>query len=314
MPRNFLIPGRLSRASVISLVIVLALLLSGFLFAQEDPYERGLKIIREEGASAGIEYFRSLTLQKDDPTSFFYYGWALWEDGYVEESEQVVLFLMPTLEQESVLAGHCHYLLGTIKRHYGDLALSKEHLSKAVTIYEAHNRPRLIFKSLCNLAAVEIRAKDYQSSHSLLAKSWRLKNQVEHLGYYYELKSRVAFGKGLYLAALDFSQQSFDEYERVNAKDKSVYARCTIAFFQLLVGFVDEGIEGTKAIDEVVYSSDRYAQLSYYNAINWMLIYRCSKEEYGHIEDNLVQHVRETNDTYLGELLEFVRKWKCEGE
>ncbi len=314
MPRKFLIPGRLPQVLALGLFVVLALLLTGAFSVQEDPYQQGLKIIREQGASAGIEYFRSLTLEKDDPTSFFYYGWALWEDGYVEESEKAVLFLIPQVEPESVLAGHCHYLLGTIKWHYGDLKKANDHLTQSLTIYQNHNRPKLIFKALCNVSAVEIRAKNFPSAHALLTKAWRLKDQVEHLGYYYELKSRVAFGKGLYLAALDFSQKSFDEYERIKAKEKTVYARCSIAFFQLLVGFVEEGIEETKAVEEIIYSSDGYAQLSFYNAVNWMLIYRCSKEEYAHIEDNLVNYVQETNDTYLGELLEFVRDWQCEGE
>ena len=61
----------------------------------------------------------------------------------------------------------------------------------------------------------------------------------------------------------------------------ATYTQSSIAFFEILTGRAEAGIERTKKIDDIIYSvEDEYKKLSFYNGLNWIIALRCSGKDY----------------------------------
>jgi hypothetical protein len=132
------------------------------------------------------------------------------------------------------------------------------------------------------------------------------------MGYFWELKGRIAFGQGLYQMALDASIQSKLAYEKSGDIVRANTSLSGVAFFQMLTGRVDEGLANTKKVEEIIYGTeDDYKVLSYYNGVNWILAHRCSGQPYEKLEKELRDYIRENEDALLLEHLEFALNWEC---
>jgi hypothetical protein len=187
-----------------------------------------------------------------------------------------------------------------------------DNIEQAIKIYTTLGYKGSSFNADCVFSGIHILKDDFQQAHISLNKAFRCKTDSRDMGYYYELKSRVAMGTGFYTEALYFSEKSHATYLASGDFIRATNALCSVAFFQLLVGEIDEGIANTKKVDGTIYGSNEFSQISYYNLLNWLLIYRCSKEPYTQIESDLRAYIEKSNDSYLEKVFDFVKNWNCE--
>ena len=291
---------------------------------EPDPYQEGLKIIKEKGALEGIRYFRDLTISEDNAKSLYYLGWAFWQDGDIDNAEQIADFCLENVDAESFLAGHCYYLLGNIHQKTGNFDASELFFRQAIEVYTAHGKSGSLFKAKCSLASLFIHEKRFEEAKLHLAEamtsysantSQRLKKEKKPigLGYYYELFSRIAFSEGKYRSALGLSTLALFEYESQKDDFRSTYAQSTVGFYKIITGQVRDGLEDTRLVQERIDDSGEFQELSYYNGINFLIAARCSKKNFTDVLKQIKGYIRDSRDTHLEEILEFALTWNCGG-
>jgi tetratricopeptide (TPR) repeat protein len=168
------------------------------------------------------------------------------------------------------------------------------------------------------MAFIQIRLKNHEEAERLLDQGVGFVHQFEeqtgkhaNLGFYHELRSRLAFKKGRYQEALEASLASIEEYELDGDAFRATQAKSGAAYFMILTGRVEEGLTLTKEVDDVIFRADGLEQLSFYNAINWLQGYRCKGKPYDDLEKQLKNRIASHKDQFLKEHLEFALKWDC---
>jgi hypothetical protein len=78
----------------------------------------------------------------------------------------------------------------------------------------------------------------------------------------------------------------------------------------MLTGDFEEGLRKTHEAHELI-QKHSFINWSYYNAINFVLAYRCSRLDYSEYVNRVQSWVEEKQDQYLNALLEFVLEIEC---
>jgi len=303
------------------------ILTSGWLVFGQDqdeppPYEQGRIILHSQGPEAAIAYFEKLAGEKGSLKGLFGLGWAWWEDGNIEESELITKFVLARAKGKNLIA-NCHFLLGYIFSQKGELHTAELHMTKARDLYEEKEKQDNLFKALCGLASIQIKSQNYLEAEVTLRSANDVfenykkdpdprRSTPPSQAYYFELLSRVAFGLGHYSQALRHSNMSYQAYDESGDKVRAVQALSAVGFFKIINGQIEEGLEDTKRVDEVIYATDsEYKRLSYYNAINWIIAYRCSEHDYAELERSVRQGIRDNKDLLLMKQLKFALSWNC---
>lgn len=289
---------------------------------QDLPYETGRKILHSQGPEAAIAYFEKLATEKGSLKGLFGLGWAWWEDGNIEEAELITKFVLKRAKGDN-LKGNCNFLLGYIYSQKGQLQAAEMHMSDARDIYEKRSKLDNLFKATCGVASIQIKSQNFLEAEETLAAGREVLERFEKSqgpkpkrklsrGYYYELLSRVAFGLGHYSQALAHSKDSYDHYSNAGDKVRSVQALSAVGFYKIINGYIEEGLEDTKRVDEEIYlTKSEYKRLSYYNAINWVIAYRCTDHDYSDLEQSIREGILNNEDLLLQKQLKFALTWNC---
>ena len=279
----------------------------------DGPYEKGRKILLNQGASAAIEYFEELTITENDPKAMYYLGWSLYEDGNQEEAQVIARFLIDK-EPGDRFMGHSYYLLGVIANEKAD-PIAIQHFEEAEVYYLRTTSFGSLYRTRCGMAAALIVQERFleAQTHLNYAIRYRKKSKKpENTAYYHELLSRVFFGLGDYEAALEEANESHQVYEKLGDSVAATYTQSSIAFFEILTGRAEAGIERTKKIDDIIYSvEDEYKKLSFYNGLNWIIALRCSGKDYTDFEHGLRDKIADSGDQLLKKHLDFALTWNC---
>ena len=282
-------------------------------FQTQDPYEKGREILMKEGPTKAIVYFEELLRKNDDPKSLYYVGWSLWRDGNSEEAEAIAEFLIKKAPSERIL-GHCYYLLGIIETD----RLNPEAVNlfdRAIENYSNIGANSSLYGAYCAKAASLIFQEKFLDAHTNLSKGliYRKKSKNPNdTAYYYELLSRVFFGTMDYNAALDAARESHKGYLENGDPISATHALSSVAFYEILTGQAEAGVLKNKEIDEIIYSDgEEYRKLSFYHAINWILVLRCAEEDYSDYEDEVNRYLNQSMDFFLKRLLNFSLTWNC---
>lgn len=305
--------------------VLLFLGASSFLAVAQDDvqlYEEGRKIIQAEGPEAAIAYFEKVAMGKGSMHALFGLGWAWWEDGNIEESEVVTTFVLTRAKGKNLKA-NCNFLLGYIYSQKGELPKAELHMGKARDIYEEMGKLDNLSKALCGLASIQIKSQNFLEAEMTLAKADDVYQQFKKeddlkgpkkptQGYYYELLSRVSFGLGHYSQALENSKLSYKHYVEAGDEARAIQTLSAVGYYKILNGQIEEGLEDTKRVDEAIYATEsEFKRLSYYNAINWIIAYRCSGHDYSEIERSVREGIENNNDLHLMKQLKFALVWNC---
>ena len=301
--------------------------LNGYMAVAQDreelpPYEEGRVILHSQGPEAAIAYFEKLAGETGSLKGLFGLGWAWWEDGNIEEAELITKFVLARAKGKNLIA-NCHFLLGYIFSQKGELLDAELHMTQARDLYEEKGKDDNLYKALCGLASIQIKAQNFLEAEVTLREAnevyvnYQKKPDSKRAtppsqAYYYELLSRVAFGLGHYSQALRHSEMSYQQYDEAGDRVRSVQALSAVGFFKIINGQIEEGLEDTKRVDEIIYATDsEYKRLSYYNAINWIIAYRCSGNEYDELEKSVRQGINDNKDLLLMKQLKFALGWNC---
>lgn len=285
------------------------------------PYEEGRRILHQEGPEAAIAYFEKLAIEKGSLKGLFGLAWAWWEDGNIDEAELIAKFVLRKAETENLKA-NCNFLLGYIYSQKEELASAELHMTKARAIYAELDKNDNLYKSLCGLASIQIKSQNFLEAEVTLSeasvvyqrvvKAEDAKVRIPTQGYYFELLSRVAFGLGEFAQALAHSEASYSNYEQAGDKIRAVQAMSAVGFYKIINGRITEGLEDTRQVDEEIYATENeYKRLSYYNAINWIVAYRCSGHDYKTLVESVEQAIQANKDLLLMKHLKFALSWNC---
>ena len=278
----------------------------------------GVKIIKEQGISEGLKYFKEQAVTRDDATSLFYLGWGFYRDGNNKDAQEIARFILSNTQEGNNLSGNCYYLLGQISSVQGEIDNAYAAFDKAVRIFRGNESKQGEFKTLCLLASLSIKSKAFgQGEDFLKTAKGVLDSSVDGeswgMGYFWELQSRIFFGLGFFHGALEASIESKKEYEKAGDMVRANHTLSGIAFFQMLTGQVEEGVANTKKVEDLIYETeDDYKVLSYYNGVNWILAHKCAGRPFKKLENELREYIRKKNDFLLLEHLKFVLNWQCQ--
>jgi len=297
---------------------LLTALLSLTIQQELSSYEVGIQILKEQGISKGLDYFREQAITKDDATSLFYLGWSLYRDGSIGDAEEIANFILANSENESSLSGSCYYLVGLIASSRGEIKEAKRFINKSLGTFKKHKKHKSEFNALCMMAYLSVNNKYFSEAVEYIRLAEKLKEthakgQQWNMGYFWELRGRIAFGLGVYQEALDATLKSKEEYEKSGDLIRANHSLSGIAFFQLLTGQVHKGLANTQKVEDIIYETeDDYKVLSYYNGVNWILANKCSEQPYQKLEKELRDYGVQNEDNLLLEHLEFALNWNCD--
>ncbi len=161
------------------LLLMISLLYS---CVSQDPKEEkisstdiGIKIIKEQGISEGLKYFKEQAVTNDDAESLFYLGWSFYRDGNNTEAQEIAQFVLSNTKERSVLSANCYYLLGQISSIQGEIDGAYASFNKAYDIYEERKWPEGEFKTLCLLASLSIKTKVFDQGNGFLLTANRIR-------------------------------------------------------------------------------------------------------------------------------------------
>lgn len=268
----------------------------------------------------GLEYFRNLVFKEDNAKSLFYYAWSLYECGDLEIARKYAEIILAKLSPDAFYSGHAYYLIGNITGLEGKLSESIDAFTRANRIYSLHEKYGSLFKSHCGIAKTLIFQGDLEMANESLmnamdahtAHSYRAK-KPKNLGYYYELLSRVEFRKGRYANALEHLENALSEHGEDFVRATRVLSG--IAFYKLLLGQIDGGLADTKLVDlRLNEDPSQFPKTSYHNGVNWLIIKKCSQDEYQDIENGIREYITASNDWMLEWTLRFAIAFDCNQE
>jgi len=288
---------------------------------EKENFKKGLDILKSSGAEAAIDYFSNTVLETDSFSALYGLAWSLWSNGDIKQSEIVASFVLKNASTPKLQA-NCHYLMGFTKLHRGKNEMAEQHFQTASELYRQEGSKTNLFRALCGIATVRLNQKEFLQAEEILNDAENLFFQndehvgnpkIPPLGFFYQLKSNVYLGLTDYQKALSMAERSYSEFKANDDNYSAVQIRPTIGFLKILNGDIDGGIAETRRVDEIIYSTkSEYRVLSYYNALNWILIYRCSGEPFEDMVAEIKAYNQEEKDIRLMELLEFVLAWPCQ--
>lgn len=280
------------------------------LLLQVPTYEDGLSVLQKDGVEAAISYYSKGVKETGDPGLLFGLAWAFWKQGEFQRAEDTCNFLLSKKSGKLVQA-RTYYLLGHIvaKR---DSIISVSHFEKALSLFLELGRPLNIYHSYESLGYACFKASDLDEAEKYLSKALEVHRSEKldvNLGYFYSIKSRMAFLKRDIDEALKFTRQSRFEYEKTG--DNRVYNELVSeAFFYLLLGKNSDGISMMEKIDKDALAKE-LTQIHIYNAVNWIFVYRCNHEDYESLKKYVMDFIKESDDYNLKELLDLALTIKC---
>jgi len=284
----------------------------------EDPYEKGLRIIREQGSGAGIDYFKTLAVENRRPSSVFFVGWSLYVEGRHTEAQELVEYLIPRVKEGGYTFVNCHYLLGLIASAVGEFESAEGCLRLSLKYAKNHERGlthQLSFNALCALGNLSLKQDDFHSAQNYLKRAQDLLEmnpKLRESAFLSALQSRIAFKLGDYANALKLAEKSWAGYEAEGDTNQALKALCGVTFFRFLNGDIDCGNSGMSDIAQAIETNPSgLVAVSYYNAVNWIIAKRCSDHSFSELENQVRQRILTEGDTDLKEHLEFALNWDC---
>ena len=284
-------------------------------FCQTDEkspsvYDQGMEIIKKEGVDAGIKFFEDHAIETGSYKSLFGMAWGYWVDGKLDQAKKICDFILQKKPSE-VLEAHCHYLLGHVSIILEEYKQAHVSFVLALTVYQKLERFGDVFKTYLGLAAAQILGKDYENAEEYLQQALAANELAgKNTGHFWHLKARAAFGRGLYDQALEFSRHSYDEYRANEDIENYSNELSEIGLYLILTGELKEGLEKTHEASQLI-TENGFKKLSYYNAVNLILAYRCSGLDYMEIEENVRLWIETQKDFFLKSHLEFALNYQC---
>ena len=274
---------------------------------QVPTYEQGIKILETQGSNAAIEYFIKATEQTNDPAFFFGLAWSFKQGGELKRAEETCRFLLSKNPPPEVLT-RANYLLGYILVEQGE-AKGEEYLRLALDSYQKTGNKMGEFNCLMGLGYWLIRNNVLDEADRFLDRAYQLNRNEklrQNLGYFFSLKSRLAYVRKSYKAALEYARQSGKEYARAKLYQKEISQKVSVAFFSLLLGRYPEAYKIMNEVDKVVLKND-WTKYHVFNAVNWILYYKCHNEPFDHLLTYATEWLDKNNDPVLRTHLEATR-------
>ncbi len=279
-------------------------------------YPEGLRVFREQGPRAALEYFQraSVASKRDDPGLKFGQAWSKYSMGDLKEAQRDCYRLIRDPNLPENIYANALFLLGNIARGYGRYDEADEHLLQAYSLYERLQKDGNLYKTCLAMAQVALARGDLERAESLLEQSL-----VHHafaqkdLGHFYQLKTQTAFLREDYQDALSYSYLRLAEYEKAGMKNNQADALSDIGFYSILLGFYDQGFEKTFQAQELIQKTGDEGKY-YLNLINFLLLQRCKGGRYQTLVDQIQKRVDEEENLDLKKYLEFALNCDCAPE
>ena len=275
-----------------------------------EIYAMGLDILKKEGVEDGIAFFEKHGIDSGSLHALFGLAWANWQKGDLKETEDICHFILGLdLSQEQVIKASTYYLLGHATFNQGAFLNSTDFFEKALVLYEAENLLDNVFKTHLGLAAAFIGQKNFPEAETHLHQALATNSFTDtEMGYFYELKNRIAFARGHFGQALIFARESLDAYLLSDDRNAIAIAENNLGFALLINYHFDEALPLLKKLDAYAKEHDAVF-LSYLNTVNWILAHRLKGMYFGDMEAQVRLWIQTYQDENLKSHLEFVLNW-----
>ena len=273
----------------------------------EEKYKHGMTIYRENGSKEALLYFENEFEATGSLEYLYGIAWLETTLGDPAEGERLSLFILdhhPAL----ILQARCHYLLGFLysdKRKYDDALF---HFRKALDSYSYLGIDSSIYKCHVGIAAVRIFEKKYDEAEYALNLAIRMKSETQNLGYYYHLKSRLAFCIGNFEAGLSFAENEVKEYRRLGNKVRIGIALASQALFQGLTGRINECESDTNKAEEMLREAGGEPLILVF--LNRVLIEKCRGNETSILAAELREKI-DPSEQFYSDVLDFIEGKEC---
>lgn len=275
-------------------------------------YPEGARLFKEEGPSAALDYFRHLEgWKRGDPAVVFGKAWSKYAIGNFDEAEKDTYRLIQDSRTPEVTLGNCFFLLGKIKTRTGLHQEAREFYQRAQSIYEALNRPANIFKNYIGLAELALETGDLFEAENIIQEALEIRREARMEPWdLFHLQAELEFKRSDYHRALEFSYRYYSGYKNAGNLGKTADALIDIGFYLILTGQMGAGFEKTMAAQVLINKAGDQNKF-YFGLINQLLLRRCEGKSYAGIEENLINHIDETGDQRLQNLLVFALNYPC---
>ncbi len=242
--------------------------------------------------------------------SFFGIAWVEFFTGDYANAESSLTYLLSDRLNPRREAA-CKEALGLVYSRTGRHEEAIESLEQAMSIYRSAEDDSGILKLHMALAEAYLNGKDLQNSGIHLRLAFHLNKKVGmNLGFFFSLKTRLAFAQRDYEAARNASLLSLQEYQKGDEQAGLAWAWTDLGFFQHLVGNSSLGEQARLEADRLLQQLG-LTHFQMWNSLSSLLAAKCNRQPFGQEQNQLENYILSTNDQPLRDAFSFVMSWEC---
>ena len=294
---------------VLALLVAAVVLTAGFISAF---YPEGVRVFKEEGPIAAFHYFRgSESFKRRDPVVLFGKAWTKYAIGHFEEAEQDAYDLIKEPGTPEVTVGNCFFLLAKIKTRTGLYHDARDHYQRSQNIFENLNRTANLYKNHIGVAELALESGDDAEAEYYIQLALETYKEAGMEPWdIHHLQAELAFRRGDYQRALEYSYRYYSGYKKAGNLGKTADALIDIGFYLLLTGQWEAGFQKTMEAQVLVNKAGDQDKF-YFCMINLIMFRRCEGKSYAAIEEALINQIDEKRDQSLQKLLGFALSFPC---
>lgn len=248
-----------------------------------------------------------------DAHSEFTRAWDLYARGYLDDALVIVVNNLEKGIDNTHLRANYHYLKGNIHvKHTNQEPQAQESFVNARTLYEQLGMARDVYAMNLGLASVHMKLGQYDLAEVNVLDSIMLAQENDFpVGYAYSLLAKVAFKNHDFTQAMNLSFYSLWAFQREKDTAGIVDAQLSLGFYQMLVGYVENGNRLTRRAQRalVKLGDENKYDYSYINVILYeRLNGRSADDEIETVRNRIAQD----DDDALAEWLDFVLNYGTE--
>ncbi|MDJ0836233.1 MAG: hypothetical protein QNK37_06920 [Acidobacteriota bacterium] len=279
------------------------------------PYDFGIKLMQRGEVDEAIFWFETLGRTYDNPKYLFGRAWVRYKSGNYSGALEDALYLSEK-DISIKLQARTSYLLGNLGLKVNDYSLARKYLQICTDLYQKINHRTGIYSVYLLLAAVEVSDKNPSNAETYLQKALSIHKELKKprdLGFYYDVKSEIAFLAGDYKACFSFCQKAKEEYLSSGQTMAADSAEVKIAMLYFMMGKPQDAYNIAANIASKYHDQQEGKVYAYNNALLARLA-SCGQDskQYNMRKDHVINWAKSSvGDGNLLEVFEILENHPC---